>query len=244
MHTRHKSAIAILRHSTLVTALEPAPAMHAHDAHRHCAYDAATIPHIFPGPTRTARTFRLAPRSPLPSHHKHARTDKHDTASPSHHNTTPASWRVPPNTAQTYKPHTPHRIQYSHGAYKHTSPACPLDIPHSRNHCALRKHHCTHTAARTSHTAHSSNLNHPHAAHRKSHPVSHAASAPHSRQSCHAAQRRRDTAEELVVMQEQLPARHTNSHHVTPWHPTPPPIPASRPQRVAAHRIAQSNQVK
>jgi hypothetical protein len=79
----------------------------------------------------------------------------------------------------------------------------------------------------------------PPTAHRKSHPVTHTASAPHSRQSSQAAQRRRDAAGELVAAQPQLPAGHTISHRVTPWHPTPPPTPARPPatHRSASHSI-------
>jgi hypothetical protein len=62
--------------------------------------------HIFAGPTRTSRTCRLAPRSPLPSHHTHARADTRDETSPTHHNGTAASWRVSPKTAHAYNPRT------------------------------------------------------------------------------------------------------------------------------------------
>jgi hypothetical protein len=51
----------------------------------------------------------------------------------------------------------------------------------------------------------------PHTAHRKSHPVTHAASAPHSHKSCQAAQRRWDATGELVVVQPQLPAGHRDT---------------------------------
>ena len=119
------------------------------------------------------------------------------------------------------------------------APHARNDVVHSRNHCPLRKHHHVHTVARTPRTARHTAPTTPHAAHRKSHPVTHAASAPHSRQSCQAAQRRRDAAGECVVVQVQVPAGHTNSHRVTRWHPTPPPTPASRPQHhSAAQRIA------
>jgi hypothetical protein len=170
------------------------------------------------------------------THHTHAReqTDTHDATSPTQHNTTSASWRVSPKTAHTNKPH-------SHAAYKHTSPTCPHDVPHSRNHCTLPKHHCTHTAARTPHTArHTAPTTAPatpHDAHRKAHPVTHASSAPHSPKIRQAAQRRRDAARELVAPQLQLPAGHTNSHRVTPWHPTLTPNAARRPQRISAHRF-------
>jgi hypothetical protein len=167
--------------------------------------------------------------------HKHARTDTHDATSPTHHNGTSASWRVSPKTAHANKPRTAHRT-LTH-SIQHTSPARTHDIPHSRNHCALRKHHCTHTAAHTPHKARHTAPSAPHTAHRKSHPVTHAASTPHSLQSCQAAQRRRDAAGELVAEQVQRPAGHTNSHRVTPWHPTLP-TPASRPQRIASQRSA------
>ncbi len=146
---------------------------------------------------------------------------------------------------RTRTSHAPH-IAHSRTAYKHTTPARPHDVPHSANHCPPRNHHCTHTAARTPHTARHTAPTTPHTADRKSHPVTHTASAPHSRQSCQAAQRRRDAVGELVATQVQMPAGHTNSHRVTPWHPTPPPTPASRPQHISAHRIAssKSNQVK
>jgi hypothetical protein len=48
--------------------------------------------------------------------------------------------------------HTTH-IAHSHAEYRHTSPARQHDVPHNRDNTALRKHHCTHTAARTPHTA-------------------------------------------------------------------------------------------
>jgi hypothetical protein len=106
------------------------------------------------------------------------------------------------------------------------------------------KHHCTHTTARTPHTARNTEPTTPHTTHRKSHPITHAASAPHSRQSCQAAQRRRDAAGELVTVQHQTPAGRTNSHRVTPWQPTPPPKPTSRPRCISGHRIASINHVK
>jgi hypothetical protein len=114
---------------------------------------------------------------------------------------------------------------------------------------AHRNHHCMHTAARTPNphyiTRHTAPRT-PHAAHRKSHPVTHAASTPHLQQSSQAAHRPRDAVGELVAVQLQVPAGHTNSHRVTPCHPTPPPTPASRPQRIATLRIPsiKSSQMK
>jgi hypothetical protein len=153
MHARqHTSAIAILRHSTLVTALETGPAMHPKTRIVHRAYDTATILHIFAGPTRTSRTCRLAPRSPTPSHHAHARTGilttrqaPSSTAACQRHGACHPKQRTPTSHAR--------HIAHSRAAYKHTSPARPQDVPHSRNHRAVRNHHCTHTAARTPHTA-------------------------------------------------------------------------------------------
>jgi hypothetical protein len=63
--------------------------------------------------------------------------------------------------------------------------------------------------------------------------------APHSLKSCQAAQRRRDGAGEFVAAEVQVPAGHTNSHRVTPWHPTPTPTPASRTWRIPHHNIKQ-----
>jgi hypothetical protein len=131
---------------------------------------------------------------------------------------------------------TPH-IAHSHAAYnkqalhaRTTSRTAPTTAQ-----CAIITA-CTPPRARHTHsTAHSSNnTTHPT---ETSHPVTHAASAPHSPQSCQAAQRRRDAAGQLVAVQVQLPAEHTNSHRVTPWHPTTP-TPASHPRRIAAQRIA------
>jgi hypothetical protein len=223
-----------------------APAMHAqHAPSTSRAHDATTILHIFAGQTRTAAhmpTSAALPNTVTPRTRAHRYT--HDATRPTQHTGTSASRRVSPKTTHTYKPRT--HIAHSHATYKHTSPARPHDVPHNPNHCALPEHHCTHTAARTPHTARHTAPTTPHTAHRKSHPVTHAASAPHSRQISQAAQRPWDAAGELVVVQLQPPAGHTNSHRVTPWHPTPPPTPASRPQRIASHRIAsiKSSQMK
>ncbi len=155
--------------------------MHAQDAHSTSAYDAAALLHIIAGTTRTPRTCQLAPRSPLPSHHTITRTQTHrmrqapPTTTPrQRHGTCHPKQRTP--TSHWHAPH----IAHSRTAYKHTSPARPHDVLHSHNHCELCKHHFTHTAARTPHTARHTASRTPHTAHRKSHPVTHAASAPHS----------------------------------------------------------------
>ncbi len=191
-HTRrHTSAIAILRYSTLLTALETRRQCtpNTRILHRR-AYDAATIlKFTFRRPDATSRTVPTSAALPATiTPHNHARTDTHDATSPTHHNTTSASWRVSPETAHTNKPRTAHRT-LTH-SIQHTSPARPHDVPHSRNHCTPRKHHCTHTAAHTPHsTARHTAPRSPHTAHRKSHPVTHAASAPHSPYSWQAARR-------------------------------------------------------
>jgi hypothetical protein len=106
-------------------------------------------------------------------------------------------------------------------------------------HCAIITA-CTPPRAR--HTARHTAPTTPHAAHGKSHPVTHAAFATHSRQSCQAAQRRRDAAGELVVVQPQHPAGHTNSHR----HTMAPDAAADPSQPPATHLSSSHsiNQVK
>ena len=200
------------------------------------ARDRSQDAHTFPRPQAHLRQTPTSPHRAT-RHQRHTADTHatHDATSPTLHNGTSAMSRVSQKRTKTNNaPHTTH----SHAAYKHTSPARPQDIPHSRNHCALRNHHRMHNAARTPHTARHTAPTTPHATHTKSHPVTHAASAPHSLQSCQAAQRRRDAAGELVVVHVKRPAGHTISHRVTPWHSTPRPAPASLPQRISAHRIA------
>jgi hypothetical protein len=139
------------------------------------------------------------------------------------------------NGGAAWHTHSPPQAAASSAATPHT--AFNTQAQHARRtsrtaattaHCAsiarrtpphARRHTTRHTARRT-----------PHTAHRKTPPVTHAASAPHSPKIRQAGQRRRDAAGELVAAQVQLSAGHTNSHRVTPWHPTPPPpTPASRP---------------
>jgi hypothetical protein len=143
------------------------------------AYDAAKTLHVFAGPTHiaalpatiTPTTMRThaPPRAHAP---KNARYYKPHAAR--RHVSVMA--RVTQHSAHLTS-HTRH-IAHSHAAYRHTSPARPHDVPHSRNNCALRSDHRMHTAARTPRTARRTAPTTPHAAHRKSHPVTHAA---HSR---------------------------------------------------------------
>jgi hypothetical protein len=139
---------------------------------------------------------------------------------------------VSPKTARANKPRTAHRTLTR--SIRHTS---PRDVPHSHDNTALRKHHCTHTAARTPRTARHTAPRTPHTAHRKSHPVTPAASTPHSPQSCQAAQRRRDATGELVDVHPQQPAGYKQPSRHT-MAPDAAPTQASRPQRISAHRIA------
>jgi hypothetical protein len=106
-HTRqHKAAIAILRHSILLTALETAPTMSASYVARMTHTRCFTFSQAQRAPPRTCR---LAPRSPLPSRHKHARADTCDETSPTQHNGTAASWRVSPKTTHAHNPRNAHR---------------------------------------------------------------------------------------------------------------------------------------
>ncbi len=139
------------------------------------AYE-ATMLHIFAGPTRTAAHMPTSAALPatITQHtraHRHTRRDKPHPAQ--------RHGSIMAHVTHTPTSHAPH-IAHQRTAYKHTSPARPHDVPYSRNHCALPEHHCTHTAARTPHTARHTALTTPHTANRKSHPVTHAASAPHS----------------------------------------------------------------
>jgi hypothetical protein len=133
----------------------------------------------------------------------------------------------PTRTSRTFRPaprsprhHTTHTRAQTHTTRQ--------DTPSTT---ARRRHGACHPKQRTP----SPQKNHTQSHTRRS---PHAASAPHSLQSCQAAQRRRDAARELVVVQVHEPAGHSISHRITPWHPTPPPNPASRPQRISAHSIA------
>jgi hypothetical protein len=66
----------------------------------------------------------------------HARAQTHDTASPTQHNTTSASWGVSPNTAHTNKPRTVHRT-----------------LTYSIQHTTLHARTTSRTAAITAHCA-------------------------------------------------------------------------------------------
>jgi hypothetical protein len=164
----------------------------------------------------------------------HARTETRDATSPTQHNGTSASWRVSPNTVHTYKPCNAHRT-LARRIQTH-KPRTPARRPHSTKHCALRKHHRMHTAARTPHTARHTAPTTAHTAHRKSHPVhtrglhatltSELSNCPASTGCCRT----------VGCYSSTTPCR---THEQPSRHPTPPPTPASRPQRMQAHRINQ-----
>jgi hypothetical protein len=147
--------------------------------HRHHvlyrAYDAATIRHIFAGPTRTSRTCRPAPRSPLPSHHTHAhryptRQDPRTKASQRHG----AGQRTP----TSYPPHIAHsRIIQNHMS---RTPARRPAQPQPLRTAQISQH--AHAAAHTPHTARHTALSTPHTAHRK-HTQSHTRPSRHTHDS-------------------------------------------------------------
>jgi hypothetical protein len=171
-HATAQTAIAILLHSTLVTALEAAAAMHAQDAHcassacSQCAHDTAATILAFSQSSRTphAHINLLVPRSPPPSHHAHAAQRHVSTTA-----------RVTQNTARQQDTHGTSHTPTQHT--KQTSPTRPQDVPHSHDNSALRQHHCAHPTARTQHTAPRTT----HTAHGKPQPVTHAASHTHVR---------------------------------------------------------------
>jgi hypothetical protein len=170
--------------------------------------------------------------------HNNTTTQQHsNTATQQHCNAaTHAHYRTLPVT-EIKEQHTHRHPNTQHHSYTHHHTPHPVQHAGQHSSTVLRNGGAAlHTRPRRVHTAPTT----PHTAHwhRKSHPVTHAASAQHSQQSCQAVQRRWDAAGELVVAQDQHPAGHTNSHRVTPWHPTPHPTPASRPQRISAHRLA------
>jgi hypothetical protein len=175
-HTRQqKAAIAILWHSTLLTALETAPAVRASYVARmtqpRCITFRRPNAHLTHMPTSAALPDTITPQTRA---HTHAmRRAPPSTTARQRHGACHPKQRTPTT-------HTTH-IAHSHAEYRHTSPTSPHDVPHSRNHCALHNYHHMHTAARTPRTARHTAPTTAQAAHRKSHPVTHAASAPHSR---------------------------------------------------------------
>jgi hypothetical protein len=138
-----KAAIATLRYSTTVFALETAAETQAQDTHRtssacsQCAHDTAARSFTFSQASRTPHALinLFVPRSPPPSHDAQARTGSHDATSPTQRNGT-----SPKKRESTRR--TAHRTLKR--SIQHTSPAHPEVDPHSTNHCTLRKHHCAH----------------------------------------------------------------------------------------------------
>jgi hypothetical protein len=152
-HTRqHKAAIAILRRSTLLTALETAPTMTASYVARMTHTRFFTFSKAQCAPPRTCR---IAPRSPLPSHHKHTRADTRDETSPTQHNGTAASWRVSPNTTHAHNPRNAHRtptcrIQTHKPRTPARRPAHPQPLRTAQS--SPHAHRCAHATHSTAHS--------------------------------------------------------------------------------------------
>jgi hypothetical protein len=120
----------------------------------HRAYEAATIPHIFPGRMHTSRACRLAPPSPLPSHHKHARihTRHCDKSHPPQQHVSVMA-RVTQHCADLQATHATSRTRTQH---------TNTQTPHARttSHTAATTAHCAIITARTPpHTCHTQHGN-------------------------------------------------------------------------------------
>ncbi len=217
----------------------------------HRAYDAATMLHTSQVQRAPPRPCRLAPRSPTPSHHKHARTDTRDATNPTRHNGTAASWRVSPRTTHAHNPRNAHR-KLTCRIQTH-KPARPHDVPHSTNHCALRSYHRMCTPLHARHAQHGTQLpdRPPHTPPTPRRPQK---ITPSHTRGLHAT---------LTIVESGCPASTgccrtvgcctTSSPcrtHEQPSRrimaPDAHPTPASRPQRIAAHRttLIKSSQMK
>jgi hypothetical protein len=93
--------------------------------------------------------------------HNHARTDTQDATSPTHHNTTSASWRVSPKTAHTNKPRTAQRtLTHSIQTHKPRTPARrpaqhqPLRSAQTSLHAHRRTHATQSTVHSSDHPTH------------------------------------------------------------------------------------------
>jgi hypothetical protein len=175
---------------------------------------------IFDELANTSRTFHLASVALIATVNAHTRTHRstrRDKPHPAQRRHVHIMARVTQNKARRQATHvTSHTTTQN----TNTSPARPQETPRTAaitGHCANITAHAPLQARRTPHGTKAPRTRR--RARRKTHPVIHAAAAPHSRQSCQAAQRRRDAAGELAPVQVQRPAGYTNSHHVTPWHP-------------------------
>ncbi len=199
----------------------------------HRAYDAATMLHIFAGPTRT--TTHMPTGATLPDTitpqtraHRHTRCDN-----PNHHNTTSASWRVSPKTAHACNPCNAHRtlacrIQTHKPRTPARRPQQPQPLPTAQSSPHAHRHaHATHS------TAHSSN--HPTRRPQKITPS-------HTRHT-HCRAVRLPTVDGMLpeswLLYNPKVLQNTNSHRVTPWQTTPSPTPTTH--RSASHSL---NQIK
>jgi hypothetical protein len=132
--------------------------MHAQDTRiLRRAYDAAAMLHISTGPTRTSRTCRPAPRSPLPSHHTITRALTH-TMRQAPPTTEPRQRHgaCHPKTAHTNKPRTAHRT-LTHSIQTHKPrtptrrPAQPQPLRSAQT--SLHTHRRTHATHSTAHSS-------------------------------------------------------------------------------------------
>ncbi len=119
-HSSHSGTRCSNAYATTQSRSRNTAVQHPTHCARDSAGDAASMLHIFAGPTHISRTCRPAPRSPLPSHRKNARTDtrwdKPHTAQ--RHGSVMA--RV--TQKRTPTAHATH-IAHSYAEYRHTSPA-------------------------------------------------------------------------------------------------------------------------
>jgi hypothetical protein len=142
---QHKSAVAILRYNTLLTALETAPATYiARITQPRCFTfsQVRSAPHAYADLRRAAHYH----------HTTHTRADTHTTRqAPSSTLRRQRQDACHTKYVHDNKPHTD--IAHSNPACKHASSARPHDVPHSRNRRAVQTHHHTHVTNSTPHSS-------------------------------------------------------------------------------------------
>jgi hypothetical protein len=206
----------------------------------HASYIARmTQPRCFPfsqAQRAPPSTCRLAPRSPLPSHHKHARHTRCEKPHPAQQHISVMA-RITQHSA--YKPRTPHRkLARSIQTHKPRTPARrpaqhqPLRGVQSSPHAHCRTHVTHSTAHSSDHPRHRPQKITPsHTRGLRATLTSELSGCPASTASC---RRVGCCSSPSTCRAHEQPSRHT-------MHPTPPPTPASRPQRISVHRIASIN---
>jgi hypothetical protein len=187
------------------------------------------------------RTCRLAPRSPLPSHHKHARVDTRDETSPTQHNSTAASWRVSPKTTHAHNPRNAHRTLTCR--IQTHKPRTPTRRPAQHQplaHCAAITA-CTPLRAR--HAQHGTQLRPPHTPPTENHTQSHTRPPRHT----HVRAVRLPSVDGMLPESWLLYKYNTlqdtrtaiASHHGTRRRRRPQPAARNAPQRSAQHQSSQ-----